>query len=636
MSFRMFNLKLNGKFISFFLLFAIVPSVLISAVVIVLNNDALMVAENDVESLTKQKLESIGFELAISLNTLMDQIYADARRLQSDPQLKSSLDLLTDNDPSDDATVIAELDALFKSYRDALANNQMYQDIFLLNSTTGVVLAFDGATTGLRGIDLSDRDLYTEALKQVNAQGDGIYFKDIYYDEVPNKYVLVVSTPVRTQATDQVKGIIAFGIDSSVIHDLLAPRTSGGNEVTEFYEKTGLGTTGEVYIVDSNGLAASRSRFETDDQNHILETSYAANKGVQNAHQNGVFSGLTTDYRGVDVYGFYLYLGSSDAVSNDERSSWLKGKLTNDLPWVLVAEMDEEEVLEGVNQIEGIQATTIGGIFLILVLTAVVTGVLAFAIARSISRPINELANHSVQLAQGDLLIEVEEVQSGDELETLTKSFQAMVDFLKPTVNEIAHVAETLASSSQEMASSAEEVNASSEEISSISQQMSRGAQEQTKQISDTLDQSEGLRLVFQTKIKEVRAASELIESITSQVNMLALNASIEAARAGEYGRGFAVVADNIRQLADDSKAGLGRINSVVNDIEQSLTGSINQIKESIERVSAVAEETASGAEEASAATEEQAATMEELSASAQELSQLAANLEDVVRKFKT
>ena len=54
------------------------------------------------------------------------------------------------------------------------------------------------------------------------------------------------------------------------------------------------------------------------------------------------------------------------------------------------------------------------------------------------------------------------------------------------------------------------------------------------------------------------------LDGITSQTNLLSLNASIEAARAGEAGKGFAVVAQEIRSLADSSRAFTSQINEIV------------------------------------------------------------------------
>lgn len=64
--------------------------------------------------------------------------------------------------------------------------------------------------------------------------------------------------------------------------------------------------------------------------------------------------------------------------------------------------------------------------------------------------------------------------------------------------------------------------------------------------------------------VQKIKQATELINSIAEETNLLSLNASIEAARAGEAGRGFAVVADQISKLADQSSESAHQIEEVV------------------------------------------------------------------------
>ena len=90
-------------------------------------------------------------------------------------------------------------------------------------------------------------------------------------------------------------------------------------------------------------------------------------------------------------------------------------------------------------------------------------------------------------------------------------------------------------------------------------------------------------------------SANNLIASITSKTNLLAMNASIEASHAGEQGKGFAVVAKEIRALAEKSRAqqqdvsrAIADINSMVKDMVQyseTAKESFDQIVANTERV---------------------------------------------------
>lgn len=84
----------------------------------------------------------------------------------------------------------------------------------------------------------------------------------------------------------------------------------------------------------------------------------------------------------------------------------------------------------------------------------------------------------------------------------------------------------------------------------------------------------------------EVRGITNKINGISSQTNLLSLNASIESARAGEAGRGFAVVADEIRNLADETKTLTAEINGIVETLENNASGTketVSKVVESIE-----------------------------------------------------
>ena len=147
-----------------------------------------------------------------------------------------------------------------------------------------------------------------------------------------------------------------------------------------------------------------------------------------------------------------------------------------------------------------------------------------------------------------------------------------------------------------------------------------------------------------------------MINSISSQTNLLSLNASIEAARAGEAGRGFAVVADEIGGLAGESANATKEIAAIITDVTKEITalsqkseasvadiaasseavsvtgetfaeiftpldeagGTIREMISQMDKVNEIATSVAAIAEEQSASTEEVTATVDSAASSAQ------------------
>lgn len=147
--------------------------------------------------------------------------------------------------------------------------------------------------------------------------------------------------------------------------------------------------------------------------------------------------------------------------------------------------------------------------------------------------------------------------QTASEHNTIAESSLEMM-------NEMVKGIENVSNSSKEVKKSSSEVIEETRKGRSLLESAVQQINHIGLSVSETTDASKEL----EEKTKEIEKIVEVISGISSQINLLALNASIEAARAGEHGKGFAVVAQEVKKLAEKSSKSAEQINKLVSDIK--------------------------------------------------------------------
>ncbi len=452
------------------------------------------------------------------------------------------------------------------------------QDIYMAYGDTGKFLDGSGWVPDDSFV-FTDRPWYQGALAQKGA----IYSSEPYVDASTGKTCLACAVMVRENVV----------LSSDINFDKVAEKVQGFESISP---------DAKYYIINKETKDILISNVTESVGQTLADTTDPVAAGL-----GKVFDTLNTS---ATADGSKVVTGKTDAGSQMFTATDIENT-----SWVVVSAVPSSLLSNSILKVMIITFVTA------ILLLAVFSAIIYILISKAIN-PVTTVTQRITDISKGDFTVTLVP-EGNNEITTLSESLNEYIEKMRSTLNrlsnisgamnsragecfdishkladanqnqgesieqlnttlsdmnvsieEVAHAATELAMTSGQLTQNAQDVKALCDETLEASSRGKEEMESMTKNVgtlNETINELTTLIRATAKSVEEITGITDTINAISSQTNLLSLNASIEAARAGDMGKGFAVVASEVGALAKQSSEATDVIRKLVEDITKNI-----------------------------------------------------------------